>query len=482
MSVDDTTKVASLVWLRRDLRLADHAALAAALAHPGAVAIVFVFDRNILDPLPSRRDRRVEFIHRSLLEIDEQLERLGSRLIVLDGDPASLIPGLARRLDVTRVVCAEDYEPYARERDGVVAEALRGQSREFVRVQDHVLVDPRALMTSSGNPYTVYTPYRKRWRSVAEPSLWTELDSNPAGRLAACAHEPCLPDLSALGFETTDLDDLPITAGESGANAQLEAFAPRLDDYATRRDYPALAGPSYLSVHLRFGTLSIRRAARLAWSAMSAGEGGGAETWMNELIWRDFYFQILFHFPHVTHSAFRAEMDAVAWEDDETAFQAWCEGRTGYPLVDAAMRQLLHSGYMHNRLRMVTASFLTKDLGIDWRRGEAWFARHLNDFDLAANNGGWQWAASTGCDAQPYFRIFNPVTQSTKFDPRGRFIRRYVPEVARLGDKDIHAPWTLDAEKLSHAGIVLGQTYPAPIVDHAQARKLTLARFEAART
>ena len=254
------------------------------------------------------------------------------------------------------------------------------------------------------------------------------------------------------------------------------------DSYRQARDFPAVKGPSYLSVHLRFGTVSIRRLARLAWEQTQSQphDAEGAATWLSELVWRDFYFQILAHHPHVVHASFKPAYDAIVWDtgpEADALYAAWCEGRTGYPLVDAAMRQLNTTGYMHNRLRMVAASFLVKDLGIDWRRGEAWFARQLNDFDLAANNGGWQWAASTGCDAQPWFRIFNPITQSQKFDADARFIERYVPELARLPAALRHAPWQARPLELAEAGVVLGTDYPHPVVDHAAARERTLARY-----
>ena len=246
--------------------------------------------------------------------------------------------------------------------------------------------------------------------------------------------------------------------------------------YHEARDFPAVKGVSYLSVHLRFGTVSIRALVRAA----LARSGEGARCWLGELIWREFYQQLLWHHPHVVDRAFKPGFEVVRWEDDPAGFDAWCQGRTGYPLVDAAMRQLNTTGYMHNRLRMVTASFLTKDLGIDWRLGERYFARRLNDYDLAANNGGWQWAASTGCDAQPWFRIFNPVTQSKKFDADGRFIRRYLPELAGVPQRFVHAPWEMAEGQQRACGCVVGTDYPAPIVDHAEARSRTLARFEAA--
>jgi deoxyribodipyrimidine photo-lyase len=295
-----------------------------------------------------------------------------------------------------------------------------------------------------------------------------------------------MPSLEAMGFARTNLAELRIHPGSSGAQALLADFGPRLGDYGRTRDFPAVKGPSYLSVHLRFGTVSIRELARLAWErghGSPHAEGAeGAQVWLSELVWRDFYHQILYHHPRVVGACFRPEYDRLRWDHGKHAdelFVAWCEGRTGYPLVDAAMAQLNQTGYMHNRLRMVVASFLTKDLGIDWRRGEGYFALHLNDFDLAANNGGWQWAASTGCDAQPWFRIFNPLAQSRKFDPQGRFIRRYLPCLAGLPDAAIHAPWEAHEIELAAAGIVLGRDYPLPVVDHAQAREKTLARFGA---
>jgi len=301
----------------------------------------------------------------------------------------------------------------------------------------------------------------------------------PAGRCWAG-----VPALAEIGFQPSNLQRLPLPGGPAGAEALLADFlAGRIDQYHERRDLPAVKGPSYLGVHLRFGTVSIRRLAREAWQRAQAGSAG-ARAWLSELIWRDFYHQILHHHPHVVGHAFRPEYGRIRWEHGRQAdahFAAWCEGCTGYPLVDAAMRQLVQTGYMHNRLRMLSASFLSKDLGLDWRRGEAWFAQHLNDYDLAANNGGWQWAASTGCDAQPYFRIFNPLTQSRRFDAGGRFIRRYLPQLARLPDEAIHAPWLARAADLAAAGVKLGRDYPLPLVDHAEACARTLQRYAAVR-
>jgi deoxyribodipyrimidine photo-lyase len=285
--------------------------------------------------------------------------------------------------------------------------------------------------------------------------------------------------LDSLGFERTNLHELALGAGEAGAQALLDDFLPRMQRYDTTRDFPAVKGPSYLSMHLRFGTVSIRGLAHEALTRSRLGSHG-ASVWLSELIWRDFYHQVLHHHPGVVDSAFKPAYDAIKWEHGkraDTLFAAWCEGRTGYPLVDAAMAQINQTGYMHNRLRMVVASFLVKDLGIDWRWGERYFAQHLNDYDLAANNGGWQWAASTGCDAQPYFRIFNPTSQSEKFDAAGKFIRRYVPVLAKLSDKAIHAPWLAKPLELIEAGVTLGSDYPLPIVAHDEARAKTLERY-----
>jgi deoxyribodipyrimidine photo-lyase len=304
-----------------------------------------------------------------------------------------------------------------------------------------------------------------------------------AGALAPPPADHALPSLADLGFVP---NAAPIAhPGMTGAEAMLAKFEERLARYDHDRDYPALDATSRLSVHLRFGTLSVRRLVAMLQARIADGSGGpGAPVWLSELIWREFYMMILARHPRVVTQSFKAAFDAVAWDEGLAAdalFDAWCAGRTGYPLVDAAMLQLERTGFMHNRLRMVTASFLTKDLGIDWRRGERWFALKLNDYELASNNGGWQWAASTGCDAQPWFRIFNPVTQSKRFDPDGDFIRQYLPQLAGLSGAAIHAPWLAKPEALDKAGVVLGRDYPAPVVDHEEARERTLARFKAIR-
>jgi len=473
-----------LVWFRRDLRLDDHAALAAALAGCRRVYCAFVFDRALLDPLLAAgqsADRRVEFIHRSVTELAGELRRLGGGLIIRHAVAAEAIPGLTTELDVDAVFAAEDYEPYARERDAGVERALLKAGRHFIRQKDQVIFEKSEVLTGDGRPFSVFTPYKNAWlRRLVDDDLAPRPSTSNRARLAPPPEAKDVPTLTALSFRSTNLAQLQIPAGATGGRQLFEEFKTRIDRYDEARNFPAVRGPSYLSVHLRFGTVSVRELVRYARSVSSPG----AMTWLSELIWRDFYQMILWHHPHVAERAFRPEYDSIDWETGpaaDAAFAAWCNGRTGYPLVDSAMAQINQTGYMHNRLRMVVASFLAKDLGIDWRRGEHYFAQHLNDFDLAANNGGWQWAASTGCDAQPYFRIFNPITQSEKFDPDGRFIRRYLPQLARFSAKEIHAPWLASAERQREAGCVIGVDYPAPIVDHAQARKRTLDRYAVAK-
>lgn len=474
-----------LVWFRRDLRATDNSALALALQSCTQVHCVFVFDRSILDALP-RADRRVEFIQASLVELDAELRAFSGKaaggLIVRHALAADEIPRLATTLQAKAVFAAHDYEPCALERDARVEAALATQGVAWVGVKDHVIFERREVLTQTGKPYGVFTPYLRAWLAAMGTQGPARHDSQSHGdRLAArpSGLDVPVPSLADIGFESTNLRALGIQAGASGAQAMLEDFLPRMDAYDEKRNYPAVKGPSYLGVHLRFGTVSVRQLVALALPRHQDGNKG-ASVWLAELGWRDFYFQILANFPQVATGAFKPEYDAIAWEQGEAAqqlFEAWCQGRTGYPLVDAAMAQLNQSGYMHNRLRMVAGSFLVKHLGLDWRWGEAYFARHLNDFDLSANNGGWQWVASSGCDAQPYFRIFNPVTQSERFDASGKFIKRYLPVLAGLDAKSIHAPWLAKPLVLQAAGLVLGRDYPAPVVDHATARARTLQRY-----
>lgn len=474
------------------------------------VYCAFVFDRDILDALPTRHDRRVDFIAGCLRELDAQLRQLGSGLIVMHDSAPPAITALAARLGAQVVFAGRDYEPDAVARDLEVARRLQADGRSLQLLKDQVIFQTDEVLTGAGRPFSVFTPYRNAWMRRLEslqapggaddPLADHEVRAIAAGRLAPppadlrsapldgagmpSGTEPVngVPSLQTIGFEDTSLDALGVRPGASGAAVLLTDFVTRMGRYSEARDFPAIRGPSYLSVHLRFGTVSIRRLAREALTLIRSDPmaADGARTWLSELIWREFYAQILHHHPHTARQSFKPEYDAIAWESGPQAqacFAAFREGRTGYPLVDAAIAQINHSGYMHNRLRMVVASFLCKDLGLDWRWGERWFAQLLIDYDLAANAGGWQWAASSGCDAQPYFRIFNPITQSEKFDPKGSFIRRYLPQLAGFSDRQIHAPWLVPPAEQARLGCVIGRDYPAPIVDHAQARERTLQRY-----
>jgi len=491
--VADASLHRALVWLRRDLRADDNAALYHALRSARQVWCAFIFDSEILDALP-RADRRVEFIRDSLIDLDAQLRALGLAhgvqgvgLIVRHGPASQLLPALAAELGVQAVYANHDDEPAALARDARVRGALADAGTVLHTSKDQVVFERSEVLTATGNPYSVFTPYKNNWLKTLTPfylrAYPVERHANALAPLPPALAAVGVPTLADIGFQTTNLHSLKLPPGSTGAQELLGDFLDRMADYEDTRNFPAVKGPSYLSTHLRFGTVSIRQLARLAHQRMEGGSRG-AEVWLSELIWRDFYHQVLHHHPRVVGHCFKPEYDAIKWEHGKHAeqlFAAWCEGRTGYPLIDAAMAQINQTGYMHNRLRMVVASFLTKDLGIDWRWGEAYFATHLNDFDLAANNGGWQWAASTGCDAQPYFRIFNPVSQSEKFDAGGRFIRRYLPQLATLPDKLIHAPWLARPIDLLGAGISLGDapgaSYPRPVVAHDEARERTLQRF-----
>ncbi len=471
----------ALVWLRRDLRLTDHAALYHALRSARRVWCAFVFDRAILDALP-RADRRVEFIRESLAELDATLRARGSGLIVRHGWAADEIPALAAQLGVQAVYANHDDEPAALARDRQVRGRLAAVGIALHTGKDHVVFERDEVLTGTGTPYGVFTPYKNAWLAKIDGF---HLSAYPVERHAA-ALAPLpegvphgVPTLAEIGFQSTNLAQLKLPTGSAGAEALLDDFAGRIDEYEQTRNFPAVRGPSYLSVHLRFGTVSIRTLARLADERARAGSRGAA-VWRSELIRRDFYHQVLHHHPRVVGHAGRPAYDRITWAHGKAAealFAAWCTGRTGYPLVDAAMHQINQSGYMHNRLRMVVASFLCKHLGLDWRRGEAYFAQHLNDFDLAANSGGWQWAASSGCDVQPYFRGFDPVTQSEKFDADGKFIRRYLPQLAALPDRLIHAPWTARPVDLTAAGVTLGRDYPLPVIEHDAARARAPARY-----
>ncbi|MCB0407685.1 MAG: deoxyribodipyrimidine photo-lyase [Bdellovibrionales bacterium] len=448
--MESKTYKRSLCWLRRDLRLYDNHALSVACENSEEVVVVFVFDKNILSRLKDSQDRRLTFIYESLKEMNQLLKQVNSRLIVLFGDPAQEIPSLASRLDVETVYVNEDYEGYALRRDKEVAERLSQKNISFFKFKDQVIFSPQEILKSDGKPYQVFTPYKKTWLLKLKPKHYEEFPVNLKKMIVikAISSEPELKALKAYGFERSEI---LIPPGQTAGQKLLKSFLPKLKKYDKDRDIPSKHGTSKISVHLRFGTISIREAVR----ACRTQRNKGAETWLSELIWREFYFMILAQFPHVETKAFKLQYDKILWPGKVEHFKAWCEGKTGFPIVDAGMRQLNQTGFMHNRLRMIVASFLVKDLLLDWQWGEAYFAEKLLDFDLAANNGGWQWCASTGCDAQPYFRIFNPDSQAAKFDPENEFLKQWVPEAFEKSKK-----------------------YPSPIVDHKVQRNKAIELFK----
>ncbi len=469
----------SLFWFRRDLRDHDNAGLYHALKASDEVYCVFVFDRTILRDLSTKADRRVEFIWESVAQLKTALEQAGGDLIIRHAVAETEIPALAKQLGVEAVYTNEDYEPAARKRDKTVAAALQKDGIAFHAYKDQVIFEKDEVLTQGGTPFAVFTPYKNAWLKKRTDF---HFQAYPVWKYSMSLTPPpfeCpLPTLEGMGFRRTNIQTL-LPCGMAGAATLRNEFIDRMDRYKDTRDFPGVKGGSYLSIHNRFGTISIRELAGIAWAETLRRKNEGAETWLNELIWRDFYFQILWHTPQAAVEAFKPEYGAIKWPGKPAHFKAWCEGRTGYPIVDAGMRQLNFTGFMHNRLRMIVASFLVKDLLIDWRQGEKYFADHLNDFDLAANNGGWQWAASTGCDAQPYFRIFHPVTQSERFDPALSFIRRYVPEMRKVPDAHVHAPWNMTPMEQQACGVIIGTDYPAPIVDHAVQREKALELYKA---
>jgi deoxyribodipyrimidine photo-lyase len=465
-------------WARRDLRLADNQALAAALSGTERLIPVFCLDPAILssDIAGDAAKGRVAFLFDGLRRLDADLRARGSRLIVRQGDPVEELARLVAESGAVAVFAEEDYWPYGRQRDARAAAALPLHLAGGLTIHP-----PEAVLKPDGSPYTVFTPFSRTWKALP----------TPGAVLAAPDSLPALPPLDGLPIpdEPGLLPTAPFRPGETEAQHRLRAFVggddPAIYRYGDSRDRPDLAGTSQLSPYLRFGMLSARQAAVSALSAIEAAPDAlarsGAETWLTELIWREFCLSIQAHFPETERYSFRASLRDIVWDNDETAFAAWCQGQTGYPVVDAAMRQLEQTGWMHNRARMIVASFLVKDLLIDWRWGERWFMQHLVDADPAANNGGWQWTAGTGTDAAPYFRIFHPVLQGKKHDPEGAYVRRWVPELARVPGRYIQAPWEMPPEVQRAAGCVIGQDYPAPIVDHAWARERVLAVYAQAR-
>jgi len=426
----------SVFWFRRDMRLHDNAGFYHALQSKWPVLPLFIFDREILDPLEDRDDARITMIHDALMEMQKELGRAGSSLYVVHDSPLSAWQNLLSHFSIQDVYTNHDYEPYAKERDQQVEQLLNQHQIPFYTFKDHVIFEKNEILTNNGLPYKVFTPYSRAWQSK-----FTDEDARPypsEKHLANCYQtEPWpLPSLGDLGFERTSI---PIPQATIPTDA--------IRKYDQYRNLPAYNGTSRMSHHLRFGTISIRQLVRYALQLNG--------TYLNELVWRDFYMMILDHFPHVVNDSFNSKYDNIVWRNNEEEFAKWCHGMTGYPMVDAGMQQLNTIGYMHNRLRMVTASFLTKHLLIDWRWGERYFARKLLDYELSSNNGGWQWAAGCGTDAAPYFRIFNPAQQQKRFDPANQFISEWVPE---FGTDD----------------------YPPPMVDHKEARERALHTYKEA--
>ncbi|MDI1354093.1 MAG: deoxyribodipyrimidine photo-lyase [bacterium] len=424
----------TLFWFRRDLRLNDNAALYYALKQNATVLPIFIYDTEILQKLEDKHDRRVDFISQTLAQLQHELQICNSSLKVLHTDPLSAFKQLVREHNLSKVYANHDYEPAAVQRDKLIGEFLLENGIQFITYKDQCVFEKNEVLKDDGKPYTVFTPYSVKWKKALQLSATKNFPSESLFSNFLKISPVPLPTLSELGFKKTDL----IIPKKQVTNVLLQ-------NYKNARDYPALHGTSHLSIHLRFGTISIRRALQQA-SLTS-------ETWLNELIWRDFYMMILWHFPHVATGAFKKQYDRIEWRNNETEFEKWREGKTGFPIVDAGMRELNTTGFMHNRVRMIVSSFLVKDLLIDWRWGEAYFAQKLNDFDLSANNGGWQWAAGSGCDAAPYFRIFNPTEQQKKFDPNFEYIKKWVPEFG--------TPF-----------------YPSAMVNHAAARIKTLEVYK----
>ncbi|MFN5149735.1 MAG: cryptochrome/photolyase family protein [Flavobacteriia bacterium] len=426
----------SLFWHRRDLRIHDNAGLYKALKLSEKVQPVFVFDTTILSKLPPN-DQRIIFIYKEIERLKAEYASHGSDLIVLYGDPVVEIPKLATQQTIESVYVNRDYEPAAIARDKQVYELLGKLKIELIGAKDHVLFEKNEIMKGDGTPYTIFTPYSKKWKEAINAFYLSPYPTEKyLSKLQPAAVTPLI-SLNKMGFSGQQQVEFP------------DRLFPRkvISTYDQTRDIPSIKGTSRLSIHLRFGTISIRELAKHAIKANPI--------YLNELIWRDFYQMIIFHFPHSAINAFKKQYDRIEWEKDEEHFQSWCDGKTGYPMVDAGMRELNETGFMHNRVRMVVASFLTKHLLIDWRLGEAYFAEKLLDYELASNVGGWQWAAGCGCDAAPYFRVFNPTNQQEKFDKDFKYIRRWVPE---FGTSD----------------------YPAPIVDHKFARERVIERYKRA--
>lgn len=470
-------------WLRRDLRLNDNAALYHALQSAQTVIPVFILDASLLNA-ERLRGARNAWLFEGLRALDADLRRYGSRLILREGAPQDVLLALCAETATEGVVFNRDYSPYALKRDAAVKSALRARGLSARDYADLLIHEPHEVPSKSGKPYDVYSPFRRAWESLPKPDPYTITDALRAKlRLSE--------DLAALPSAPIPTGDQPVpqpigAPSESEALRRLEAFvAAPIYRYHERRDLHGEDGTSTLSPYLRFGMVSIRtcyHAAQKARAATASKEAHkGVDVWISELVWREFNYQVLARYPHSVRRNLRPAYDAVQWEDNPEYLAAWREGRTGYPIVDAAMRQLRQTGWMHNRTRMIVASFLCKDLLCDWRHGERFFMQYLLDGDVANNVGGWQWTAGTGTDAAPYFRVFNPVGQSEKFDPQGKYIRRWLPELAHLPDQFIHAPFNMSAAEQRHFGVIIGRDYPAPIVDHNAQREKALRMYAAAK-
>ena len=427
----------ALFWHRRDLRIDDNKGLFEALKQNEIVHPIFIFDKSILDKLPNN-DQRILFIYQEIESLKKSYQNLGSDLWVYYGEPSEIIPKIAEELNCSSVYFNNDYEPYALQRDQEIQVSLNNIKIEFIGKKDHVIFEKNEVLKDDGKPYTIFTPYSRKWKAnLKEEDLREYSIEKYSGNLVQKQQEKALITLEEMGFESKVLHDFPDRIAKNEI----------LKNYHLSRNFPAVKGTSKLSLHLRFGTISIRKLALIAREQN--------ETYLNELIWRDFYQMIIFHFPKSAENSFKAQYDKIIWEKNEVHFDAWCTGKTGYPIVDAGMRELNATGFMHNRVRMVVASFLTKHLLLDWRLGAAYFAEKLLDFELASNTGGWQWAAGCGCDAAPYFRVFNPQAQQEKFDKSFEYIKKWVPEYGT-------------------------SSYPEPIIEHKFARERILQRFKSA--
>ena len=461
----------AIVWFRRDLRLHDHPALTRAIEAADHVIPLFVFDEPLLHgrwPCANR----TWFMRESVAALSADLAERGAALRILSGRPANVVPAFAREVGAGEVYVTRDAAPYGRPRDRAIADRLAADGTAFRQERGMYVHEPDEVARVDGGPFTVYSPFRRAWQALDRRPVLRAPSRirGPGSRSAAPDPVPEVPPPSA------DPALLP-DPGEAAARHRLERWLDGpIDAYATSRDRLDREGTSRLSQDLRWGLLSPNEAV-----ARTEGAGDGRRVFVGELAWREFYAHVLWHHPRVLRESFQPAFAALVWADDEAGFRAWAEGRTGYPVVDAAMRQLRASGFVHNRARMIAASFLTKDLLLDWRLGEAEFMRHLTDGDVASNNGGWQWTASTGTDAQPSFRIFNPVLQGTRFDPDGEYVRRWVPELAAVPPRRIHEPWTMSDAEQAAAGCRIGTDYAAPIVEHAAARERALAAFAAAK-